>query len=88
MTATALDSLIGRVNQYIINPALGFLFVLACLYFLWGIIQFYLYQDSEDERETGKRHIIYGLIGLLIITGFFGIMQIIASTFNVPLTRP
>lgn len=83
-----LDSLLLKVNQYIINPILGFMFVLAFAYFLWGVFEYFLFNQSDTERETGKKHIMYGLIGLVIMTGFWGIVQILASTIGVSVSHP
>ncbi len=83
-----MDALLLKVNQFIINPILGFMFVLAFAYFLWGVFEYFLYSQSELQRETGKKHIFYGLIGLLIMTGFWGIVQILASTIGVSVSKP
>ena len=83
-----LDSLLLRVNEFIINPLIGFALVLAFAYFLWGVFEYFLYQDSDTERETGRKHIMWGLIGLLIMSGFWGIIQILAGTIGQPVAHP
>lgn len=84
----ALDSLLVRVNQYIINPVLGFLVVLAVAYFLFGVVEYFLYTDNSTKREQGAKHILWGLIGLLIMVGFYGIIQILAGTIGQPVQHP
>jgi hypothetical protein len=83
-----MDALLLKVNQYVLNPIIGFMFVLALAYFVFGVIEYFLYENSDAERETGKRHILWGLVGLVIMTGFWGIIQILASTLNVPVNHP
>lgn len=64
------------------------MFVLALAYFVFGVIEYFLYQNSDKEREQGQKHIMWGLIGLVIMTGFWGIIQILASTINVTVPHP
>lgn len=39
--------------------------------------------DSEEDLKTGKRHLLWGLIGLLIMFGAQGILMIIKGTFQL-----
>ena len=54
-----------------IRPAIIFLFLLATVVFIWGLIEFIANADSEEGRTRGKRNIIYGIVGMTImfITG-------------------
>mgnify|MGYP001608319802 FL=1 len=51
-----MDSFITSVISEIIQPAIGFLFVVAIAFMGWGIIEYFLYEDSDDARETGRQH--------------------------------
>lgn len=82
--AADVDSLILKVNQYIINPFIAFLFVLATLIFLEGVVRFYIAGD-EKTREDGKRHIMWGIVGMFIMVSVFGIMNLIINTFGINL---
>lgn len=70
-------SLIDNVSSTIINPFLGLMIGLGLVYFLWGVVQFLKNADNEKERDVGKQHIVYGLIGLTIMIGALGILGII-----------
>lgn len=83
-----LENTLTRLNVYVINPALQFLFALAFAFFIWGVVEFFLYGDSDESRDRGKRNIIWGLVGLFIMSGFWGIIQILAGTINQPVTHP
>ena len=54
-----------------IRPAIIFLFLLATVVFIWGLIEFIASAESEEGRSRGKRNIVYGIIGMTImfITG-------------------
>lgn len=83
-----MDAILLKINQYVLNPIIGFMFILALAYFVFGVIEYFLYQDSDKEREQGQRHIMWGLVGLVIMTGFYGIIQILASTIGVSVNHP
>ena len=72
-------NLINKVITGILNPLAGLMFVVAFGFFIWGIIEFIWNAGSEEKRTTGKQHIIWGLVGLLIMTAFLGIIAIIKN---------
>ncbi len=73
----------GLVNA-IINPLLLLLTGIAGVVFLWGVVEFLWNQQAGDNKKAGegKLHLLYGLIGLFIIVGAFGIFSIIGSTIQ------
>ena len=83
--AVSIDTLIYRVNTQIIHPIIIFMMALAALVFIWGIVEFLQNQGGGEEGAiaSGKRHILWGLIGLLIMVGVFGIMRLIVNTFGL-----
>ena len=78
-----IDAFIGKVNTVIINPIIGFLFALAVLYFLYGMVQFMLNQDNEEAKSTGKQHLIWGIVGITIMLGVWGILGIVLDSFGI-----
>src|SRR3989338_1743379 len=81
--AGSLDTFIGNVNRLIINPLILLLFALAVAYFLYGMLQFFTNQQSEEKKTAGKQHMILGVIGMTIMMGVFFLMNLILSTFNL-----
>jgi hypothetical protein len=82
--AESVDGLIANISKHIINPFIGFLFVLATVYFLGGIVRYY-FAGNPTDRAKGHRHILGGLIGMFIMVSVFGIMQVIIGTFDINL---
>lgn len=76
-------TLIHKINTVILNPIISIMFAVALLVFVYGVFEFVRDSASEDGRETGKRHIIYGLIGLFIMVSAFGIIKVITGTFGL-----
>ena len=73
---------IGKINEVIIEPIIGFLIALAVVYFLWGVIEFIAGSDNEEKRDAGKKHMMWGVAGIFIMVSVFGIMNLICGTLN------
>lgn len=82
-TYADFDSFLANVNAEIINPLIKLLFALAIGYFLWGVTNFLLNSDNEGEREKGKAHMLWGIIGITIMMGVWGILNLIINTLNI-----
>jgi hypothetical protein len=70
---------IENVKSAIITPLISFLLILSFLYFLYGVFEF-MYTGEAKKMEEGKKHIMWGLIGLFIIVSFAGIMSFVGDT--------
>lgn len=81
--AANLDQSLMRINYYIINPIIRILFAIAFIYFVWGIIQYTINRDSVNAKNQGRDHIMWGLIGLAIMTSVFFIIRIVTKTFGL-----
>ncbi len=78
--ATNIVSLMNSVNKVIINPLIMFLFALAVVYFMYGLVKFLITPDNEELRKTNKQHMLWGIFGMFIMIAVFGIMNIILNT--------
>lgn len=76
----AVDSLLLKINEQIINPLIFLLFALAFVYFLWGVFEFI---QKPEDHEKGRNTMLYGVIGMFIMVSVFGIMRLIANTIGV-----
>lgn len=78
-----ITELLGKINQYIINPIIILAFAIALLVLFWGIFQFVASETGDKEREQGKRKIIYGVIGMFVMLSAVGIIGVILKTFGI-----
>lgn len=70
-----------RIEQAILNPIITLISLAAFLYFIWGVVQFIQAGATGGEmKEDGKRHMLWGIIGLAIIFGARAILAIIARS--------
>lgn len=84
----SVDSFVSNVNKLIINPLIVLLFALAVVYFLYGVFEFISNQDSEEAKTKGKAHMIWGIVGIVIMMGVFTILNMIMNTFNITGINP
>jgi hypothetical protein len=77
----ALSDLIGKFNQYFLNPVLAVMFAGVLLYFAIGVVVYLLglSRGDLDARDWGRRHLIYGLVGLFVMTAAWSILKLLAT---------
>jgi hypothetical protein len=77
----SLEQFIANIVTHIINPIVGLLFALALVLLLWGGAMFIFQADDPKARETGRRHLLYGVLGMFIMVFVIAILSVVTSTF-------
>lgn len=78
--ADVLNGFLGKVVVEIVNPIILLLSAVAFVVFLWGVFEFIAHAGDEGKRAEGKSAIMWGLVGLVIIFGAYGIINIALGT--------
>lgn len=81
----AAQSAVSRLENALLFPVIGFMFALALLYFLWGAYEFVAGADNDNARDTGKSHMMWGIVGMVIMLSAYAILRIAAGTFGLTL---
>ncbi len=81
--ASAAQCLVDKLNGAILFPLIALMSAFAFLVFLYGCFEYVKNADSDSARETGQTHILYGIIGLLVMLSAFAILTIAAGTFGL-----
>jgi uncharacterized membrane protein YidH (DUF202 family) len=84
----SLDSFITNVDNTIINPLILFLFALAVVYFLYGVLEFLMNQENEEKKTSGKSHMLWGVVGITIMLGVWTILGMVINTFGIKGINP
>lgn len=71
-----LNAFLGKVVVEIINPIVLLLAASAFVVFLWGVFEFIMHAGDETKRKEGKSAILWGIIGLVVIFGAYGIINL------------
>lgn len=78
-----LEQFLAKVVIEIVNPIILLLSAGAFIVFLWGIFEFVRNAGDDTKREEGRQAILWGLIGLVIIFGAYGIINLALDTFGI-----
>jgi len=83
-----LGELINYTTCIINNSVIPLIFSLAVAVFIWGVVQFVINTEDETKREKGKQFMIWGIIGLVVMVGVWGLVKIVGSTFGIEYVIP
>ncbi len=82
MAEASIGELVMNIMAFLKGKVIPLLFALATVIFIWGVIQYVVgSQGSETRIETGKKVMIWGIIGLAIMTSAWAIVAILCGTF-------
>ena len=79
ITVEGIGNLICKA-QKILNSIIPVLVALGVVYFVWGVVQ-YMIRDDAEAKKKGRDRIIFGIIGLAVIIGVWGLVLILTKTF-------
>ena len=81
-----IEEFVNKFTTVIVNPVLALLFAAGLVVFVWGVVEFLAGQNGVGEgAQNGKRHMLWGIVGMFIMVAAWAILKIIASTLNVQL---
>ena len=79
-----LDGLLDGIVRELVNPFIWLLTGVATVIFIYGVLEFLgTFGQSEDTRSKGRNHMIWGIVGLAIMFGVFGILRITLNAAGV-----
>ena len=76
-----------KVEVALINPIITLLALGGFVLFVYGVVEFIAGAGNDEKREIGKRHMIWGFVGLTIIFGAKAIIEIAASSIGVDVPK-
>lgn len=83
--AKDIKDLINAATGIIDSTLIPLAFALCLLYFFWGIAK-YIKEGavSEEAAKEGKRIMVWGVVGLFIVSSIWGIVSFIQSELGIP----
>ena len=82
-TGQTLDAILGRIYYYIVNPAILLLFAVATIIFIWGVVSFIRGSNDKTEKQKGQDHMLWGIVGFVIMVGVYGILNFFMQIFGI-----
>ena len=80
-TANA-DSILQKIVVEIFSPIYQAVVAVAFVYFLYGAAKYIYYLRNPSEKNEGKNHLLWGMVGLFIIISVGGILQLFGEMFG------
>lgn len=80
--AADLDSVLDTMGS-LIGTATPIVVALALLFFFYGLAKYILNSSDEEKKDEGKSIMIWGIIALFIMVSVWGLVNILANTFEV-----
>lgn len=80
----SVDAIIAKFVDIIINPIIILGFTVSFIVFLWGIVEFLAQGNNPEKASNGKRHMVWGVVGLFIFIASIGIIRILSNTVSGP----
>jgi len=81
-TDDAIDNILALLNRVI-----PLIFVLALIYFLWGLANYILKADQPGEREKAVQLMLWGIIILVVMVSVWAIVNIVTKSFDLDRKR-
>jgi hypothetical protein len=83
-TSSNFASTIGFFTCLISNSIIPFIFAIATVAFVWGVVNFFIIGGEEEaKREQGKQFMLWGIVSLAVMISFWGLVSILSNTFGV-----
>ena len=79
-----VNTIVPKIVANIVVPLVEFIFALAFLYFVWGLIVFFKNGDDPAKRKEGQSHILWGVVGITIMISVYGIVRLVMNTVGQP----
>src|SRR5574343_385689 len=78
---THIGDILCKVGS-LLKLVIPVIMALGIVYFVWGVVS-YVISSDEEAKKAGKDRIIYGIIGLVVITSMWGLVAIVVDTFGI-----
>ncbi len=75
------QTIASRLTNLIVNPLIALIFAAGLLVFFWGVIEFLLALNAggTSSKEDGKKHMLWGLIGMFVMVAAYGLFNFLVS---------
>jgi hypothetical protein len=76
-----IAKLAGLIAENIVYPLIALLIAVGLVLFLYGLVEYLagLGADIGDGKERGRKHMLWGIIGMFIMVAAYAILSLIGS---------
>lgn len=80
--AAAFGRVLDPVIKNVVNPIIQILFAVGIFMFAWGVAEMIMKADDATARDEGKRHMLWGAVGMFIMVSAWGIVYLVSNTIK------
>ena len=81
-TNTTVNNLVAGIVTNIVTPLVEGIFALALVLFIWGLMGFIFGGEDATKKAEGKQHILWGIVGMVIMVSVYGIIRFVANSLG------
>lgn len=71
---------IGLLNTVVVPVIFAFAFAA----FVWGVMSyFFIHGGEEAKREEGRKFVLWGILGMVVLFSVWGFVNIMLSTLGI-----
>ena len=75
-----VNDFLDDVSAFINGTLIPLVFAIALLVFVYGMFQYFILGGSdEDNRETGRRLMLWAIVGFVAMVSIFGVVNLVAG---------
>jgi len=78
----SLSPYIEKIFELLVQPFVQLLFFIAFIIFAWGILMMIANAGNEQKRSEGKQHMMWGIVGMLVMITAYGILALLGNTIT------
>ncbi|HEY4524913.1 MAG TPA: hypothetical protein VJL39_00940 [Candidatus Paceibacterota bacterium] len=81
----SVSNIITKFVGEVVNPIIAVFFAIGFLIFVYGIFEFIMGMRKGAINDEGKSHMLWGLVGMLIMVSVLGIINLLKTTLGIDL---
>ena len=72
---------------HVIEKAIPILLSLTFVVFIFGLLKYVTAGGDEEKTKEGREYIMYGIIGIFVMSSVWGLVNLIVNEFSDPILR-
>jgi hypothetical protein len=81
-TGTSFAGIVSKIVSLVNSTIIPLLYALAFLFFIFGVARYFIFEQGEEAQEKGKKFLLYGMIGLVVLFSVWGLVNLLISTLT------
>lgn len=78
----SFESIICTIRNIVARILLPFFFILATLFFMYGVVKYYMAAPSTAARQEGRKYMIWAVIALFVMVSVWGIISLVTGVLG------